>query len=781
MAEEVEDIIIIEDNDVAGTDDYDTTSDDSEKKKKIIIFSAISAVLIVIIILSIVAALSSDKPQEPQQYPIYDIEEKLDEDEIKDKGLEISKLENMIAKAAYLYENGSQAKALHLYEKIAQYSESISQYNLGVAQLKNKQYETALKTFSKAIENGEKRCVSAINAAVCSLHLNNKKSFNYYIDLAYAYLPAEQDSPLYSYYYSIIQYYKHNYLESLSALQNPSTNEYMDVQNHLASKINALFSNNYNAIEELEKNYTYKDSLSLGLLYGRIGDLALSEKYLKEAINHSIEPVRSALALSYTYLKSGRVTSAGKLIENTTDMFPEEVYKPYPIKVRLKDELLDPEKAQLSYKKEMKTSKLIKYQKIFYFSPYKIFNANSTIDYIRKGNTNIYIDNINSATNYLKKSKSTSSVNKGIVEAIKMALSFDLRDANNKLEDLIKIQPNHSILQYNLALTYAQMGDISNAYEHFLKSYHLDAKNYLSGIYASMCAELLNKNKTKLVSIVKESMLLEDDSEEMQFYKTILYITENNSISAADWLYNDYKERPVYLALSTIIANDVGNQDIARRSTESLVDLFPNDIVPHMMYIDNHFDDLKPKKYAFKVLNYLKKQHFNYNDLFYGPFLARHLYIKQNLITGNLYYLRDTIRKELETTKQYTHELTSALALASLYDGAFEESYVLYNNLIDTLKVRDAHTLFLGAVASTAAGHNANAIALLELSKLKDKTFNESRYALGLLYLETQNNDGATIQLKMVGDDGFISRYFTFDIDTDKLYLQKTLAKKGKL
>ncbi|MCW9026821.1 MAG: hypothetical protein OQJ77_05845, partial [Thiovulaceae bacterium] len=513
---------------------------------------------------------------------------------------------------------------------------------------------------------------------------------------------------------------------------------------------------------------------------GRIGDTALAEKYMQEAMSNNIEPVKSALALSYIYLKSGRVASAGKLIQNTTDMFPEEVYKPYPIKVRLKDELFDPEKAQISYKDDIKTSKMIKYHTIFYFSPYKIFNASSTIDYIRKGNTNIYIDNINSAKNYLKKSKSTSSVNKGIVQAIKMALSFDLRDANEKLKELVNIQPKHSILHYNLGLTYAQMGDTTNAYKHFIKSFHLDAKNYLSGIYASLCADLLDKDKKRLLNTLKESMLLEDESEEIQFYKTLLFISNNNSSSASDWLYNDYKQRPIYLALEAIIAHDMNNKQIAKKATTTLSTLFPNDILPHIMYIDTHFEDLKPKKYAFEVQKYLKKQKFKYDDLFYGPFITRHLYVQQSLITGNLYYTRKLLRDELETTRKNTEALTSALALASLYDKEYEESYVLYNNLIDNLKVRDSYTLFLGAVASTAANHNANAIALLELAKMKNKKSKQSRYALGLLYLETQNNAGASIQLNMVGDNNFKSKFFTFDIDTDKLYLHKTLAKKDK-
>jgi tetratricopeptide (TPR) repeat protein len=778
MAEEVEEIIIIEDDDVAKADGH-VVSEDSDKKKKIIIFSAISAVLIVIIILSLVAVLSSDK--KPQKsYDLDSIEEKLDENDDRKKPLEITKLENMIAKAAYLYENGSQQKALNLYEKIAQYSESISQYNLGVAQLKNKQYDTALKTFAKAIQNGEKRCVSAINAAVCSLHVNDNKSFDYYIDLAYAYLPAEIESPLYSYYYALIQYYKNNYLEALSALNNPTTQEYISAQKHLASKINALYENNYAAIENLEKKYNKKDALSLGLLYARVGDLPLAKKYLQEAMTNSIEPVRSALALSYVYLKEGKVTMAGKMIQNTTDMFPEEVYKPYPIKVKLKDELFDAQKAQVAYVDELKNSKLVKYSKLFYYSPYKIFNANTTIDYIRKGNTNIFIDNVDSAKKYLQKSKSTSSVNKGIVQAIKTALTFDIRDANKKLKELVKIQPKHSILHYNLGLTYAQLGDFQNAYEHFKRSFHLDAKNYLPGIYATMCADLLNIEHKKLLNVLKESMLLEDESEEMQFYRALLFISQNNSISAADWLHNDYKQRPIYLAVEACIASDIGNENVLKRATTNLVALFPNDIVPHVMYIDAHYSDLSTEKYAFEVQNYFKEQKLNYYDLFYGPFITRHLYIQQALITGRLYHIRTILRDELETTQKYTQEITSALALASLYDGAYEEAYVLYNNLIDTLKVRDYYTLYMGAVASTAADHSANAIALLELSKMKNKAFKESRYALGLLYLETQNNEGAAIQLNTVGDEGFKSKYFTFDIDTQKLYTQKVIAKKDK-
>ncbi len=780
MAEPQEEIIIIEESEAAA--DYEVDSNAPElqsdnKKKKIIIFSAIGAILVAIIVISLVLIFSSPKEQE-QIYSLDFIEEKLDQ--YDQKPVELSKLEVMIAKANYLYSHGSKEKALNLYEKIAEFSESISLYNLGVSQLKSEQYDTALKTFAKAILNGEKRCVSAINAAVCSLHLKDKKSFDYYINLAYAYLPQENKSPLYSYYYTLIQYYSNNYLEALSSLNNPTTEAYPKIQKQLSARINALYGNNHVAIENLEEDYENSDAFSIGLLYARVGDLTLAKQYFQDAMKRNIEPVKSALALSYIYLKSGLVGSAGKLIENTTDMFPDEVYKPYPIKVTLKDELFDPAKAQDSYRANVIKNRFMTFHKIFYYSPYKIFDAHKTISYIRKGNSNMFIDNIQNAQAYLNKSTTSSSVNIGIVKAIKMALSFKVREANEKLKQLIKIQPKHSILNYNLGLTYAQLGEIPQAYKYFIKSFNLDAKNYLSGIYGVMCAKLLDKEHTKLLATIKESILLEEESENIRFIKTILYISDNNTVSALDWLHNDYKHRPIYLALEAIIAQELNNKDIASRATKALVSLAPNDILPHMMYIDAHFNDLKQKEYAFKVMNYLKEQKFNFDDLYYGPYITRYLYVQQNLITGKLFFLRKQLRDVLETTQNNTQEIVSSLALATLYDKDYEESYVLYNHLIDDLKVRDSNTLFLAAVASTAAEHPANAIALLELAKMKNRTNKENRYALGLLYLEAQNNIGAKIQFKQIGDEGFISRYFNFEIDTQKLYLQRVLANKGE-
>jgi len=782
MAESPEEIIIIEDSDAVldaqGSESSGVTVDDEEaKKKKLILFGGIAIIVVLLIaVTAVLLVLKSKKEHKANNKTITYIDQQIDKEQ-KPK-IEPSKLENMIAKANYLYESGSKNKALSLYEQIATYSEAISDYNLGVAQLKEGQYELARSTFEKAIANREKICVSAINAAVCSLHLNDEENFHYYIDLAYAYLPYEIDSPLYSYYHTLINYYNQNYFAALNTLKNSTANEYKIVQNHLSAKINALYNNNYDALDALERNDDEKDEFSLALLYARIGDFALASTHLDNVIAKEKYPLKAPLALGLIDLKAGHIAKAAKEIKSVTAKFPKKVYEPYPINVKLKDSLFDPIKAQRHYRKEIVDSKDVLFQKIFYFSPYKVFNANQTISYIRKGNANIYIDNVESAKKYLSKSSASSSVNAGIAKAIKKALSFKIREANEALQKLVKIQPKHSTLQYNLALTYAQLGDMKKANEHFLRSYYLDAKNYISGIYAVMTAQLIDKDYYKLKSILKDALSQEEDSDEIERYKTLLYIAEGDYLSAIEWLDTEHKQRPLYLIMDVIIASKLKKYDYAQNAATKLLAMQSSDILPNIIYMDTHFAKLSEEDYAKEVLKYLKSKDFHYADLYYGPFITRYLYIQENLLTGRLYFLQTQLEKELVATTQDSRDMEAALALVYLYNKEFEKSYTLYNHLIDELKVRDAHTLYLGAVASTAAQHHANAIALLELSKIKNPNFYESRYALALLYMEVENNDGAVIQLERIKKDGFESNYFEFNINTQKLLFQKQHQEK---
>jgi len=772
MAEEQEEIIIIEEADAAGVEKTAaaTSEPTGEKpsllKNKRLILIIAGAVGLLLLIGGGVAFFSSHSAQEakPTEQPIAEAVKPSQENIIAP-----SALENMIERANYLYANGNPTEALKLYEKIALYSEAISQYNLGVVQLKEGEYKEALENFKHSITNGENRCVSAINAAVCCLNLKREKEFNYYIKMADSYLPQESGSPMYSYYYSLVNYYKGNYLEALSALKHPTTEEYQTIQNKLRAKIDAMYGSFTDAIDALENPRQEEDSFSRGLLYANLGDLKSAKKYLTDAIKQNDEPVEEQLALALVNLKMGLHEEAAKLIKDSTDTYRNDVYAPYPIHVFLKPSLYNPDDIQRLYRKSSGDNRQQVYRSIFYFAPYKIFNAEQTINYIRKGNANIYIDDIESAKEYLKTSTRASSVDYGIVLAIQKALKFRLRDANAQLLALLKRNPQHSILHYDLALTYAQMGDMSKAHEHFLRSYYLDANNYMSGIFAVMCSDMIGKNNPKLTSILKDNLSQEPEKEEFELYRVLLDITQNNFPSASKWLDNHYKERPLYLALNVLIATEMEQYDVARKSAKRLSALQPHDMLPNLMAIETNFSDMKPKAFASSALNYLKKQTFHYDDLYYGPQLTRDKAVQMAAMTGQLTPFIKRLETILPTTTDNTVDIISALAEGHFYNQDFEKSYVLYNQLIDTYKIRDEQTLFLGACASIGAEHYENAIALLELSRIKNPSYSETRYALGLLYMQTFNNQAAVNLFGKMGNTGFQSRYFDFSIDTDKL------------
>jgi predicted Zn-dependent protease len=510
--EDEEEIIIIEDIDAAGeplqSSDNDISSikddlDNGAKNKQIMMIAG-GGIALLLIILIVVLILQKHTVNNKHPQPMLTISKKLSQPSTPT--MSPSQVEQMIAKANYLYNNNNKQEALHLYEQIAHYNEALSQYNLGVAQLKGKHYKQAFLTFQKAISNNEKVCESAINAAVCALHLYQPASFEYYINLAYAYLPNEVNSPLYSYYYTLIKYYQGHYLEALSALKHPTSKYYYSQQQLLKSKLDSLFGNYDSAIDAINNSSKEADALTRGLLYANIGNYTLAQKYLSQEVLQQQKPLRGGLALALVNLKAGDYQDAVKELKDVTSSYPNKVYTIYPVKVSLKDSLFNPVLAQKQYKQMLNHSTAVTYAQIFYFAPYKIFNANSTLNYIRRGNANIYLNDIASATNYLQQGRSLSAVNLVIAKAIKDALSYKLRDANKQLQKITKKEPQNSILQYNLALTYAQLGNIQEAYKHFTSSYYLDAKNYLAGIFALMSAQLLHKDNTHFNTILKENL-----------------------------------------------------------------------------------------------------------------------------------------------------------------------------------------------------------------------------------------------------------------------------------
>ncbi len=730
----------------------------------IILIIIISVLLIFLGVFLIYLFLNKEKPQKNEDTIVKEIVKKIEKKE-KIPNLEPSQLEEMIKKANYLYTHGNKKEALKIYESVSLYNEAISNYNIGVALMKEKKYKEAIEYFKNSIANRENVCVSYLNSAVCALHLKNREDFQKYIKKAKAALPQEINAPLYSYYMALINYYEQNYIESLIPLNHPTSKFYKDRQNYLKSKIEAFLNNDLAAIDALERVKRYETYFALGLLYARIGDYDIALNNLQTALNEGGDELRIKTAISIIYNKTGELESSSKLLKELYKKYGEKLNPIYPIKVKLKESLFDIQKAQEDFKHNLFLDKEKAAGVLFYFTPYKVFDAKQTINAIKKGGVSIFVDEINPAIKYLKTSSTISKVNLAISEGIKAAIDKDIYKANEIFKRYLKLYPKHSVLHFNLALTYAQIGNYIDALKHFKRSYHLNSKNYLAGLYAALIENILHKDNRMIINIIKEDIeQSEMDKDKKHFLFTLASLASNLSSSLLDWLYIKDSKNPLYNALGIIISNKLKKEEEYKKFAKNLYKTLPTDLMANLFYMDSKFRNEDIKSYARDIQDTIIRPKFSLESYEGGYYIAKILYTKMLQISGLLNHEKERLKRKIVQTSKSPIGLLQTIAYLYIYTNDFEESYTIYNELIDTFKQQDSKTLFFASVASIAADHHANAIALLELAKLTNPYNYESRYALGLLYQEIKNFEAASIQYAKIGDIGFKSEYFTFDI-----------------
>jgi tetratricopeptide (TPR) repeat protein len=561
--------------------------------------------------------------------------------------------------------------------------------------------------------------------------MGDKKLFNYYKNLAYITLPEMSKSKSYPYYYAVVMYYMGYEWEALKALKNQ--NPYIKRSNQLKSAIYEYY-NNYALAQELENNPFYK-----GLSLAEIGEYQLARRYLTLSKNP-----KAKFALGLVDLKLSLFKEASKYIK-------EPNY--YPIRMYLKKSLFDVKVAQKDFAKTfLKTNKDF-YDLFFYFAPYKVFNLNQTINFLKKGVAGIPIGAIKESKNYLYKSATSSALNIEISKALRLAINGHIYLSNKYFLKLLKKKPTSYILQYNLALTYAQMGDYAKAYEHFLRAYHLNPKDIYSGLYALMALDKLDKNNKYLLASIKEDL---DKNSSL-----VLAVIQNNTVEMSRALEEKAISDP------TILVARIASEMILGRDPQNdaliLKNMYPKDIVANILYFYSTHLNEPVNRIALDFQALFFGKDWSMNEFYYGSFLAREWLFKFAKISGLLNSLREEI---LIKAKEETFDLIPVLkrlAFANLYTKHFEEAYVIYNDLINNKNISDPATLYNAAVAAVGANHHANAVALMELAKLKNPSYYEARYGLGLLWQEANNLRAAKIQYIRI-PDGFKSKFFDFNI-----------------
>ncbi|EAH4479961.1 tetratricopeptide repeat protein [Campylobacter coli] len=677
---------------------------------------------------------------------------------------DMTRVDGMIQKANALYLKGEVEQALKVYEQIAVYNESLSNYNLGVSQMNEGKFDEAFDSFKKAIANGENQSVAAINAAVCALKLNDKEKFKYYIDLAQVYLPKEGKSKLYDYYLALINYYKGYYPEALQMLQRVNSEPYTDVAKYLSAKIYAKMDFDAKSVQQLNTQGSFEPSLSLGLLYARMGEYDKAKIALNTAMKIERDFNQSLSALTLVDIKTGDFQDMLLRLQDTyrNDEDKYKILDRYKIKVRLNKELFNIAIAQRNFSNDILKKQKDQFDLLFYFAPYQVFDSKQASLYIKKANITNFVDDSSDGQSYLARSQALSSTNVKISNIINDALNQKLRLANKEFQALLEDYPEHSILQYNLALTYAQMQNYELAYKHFSSSYHLNPKNYLAGAFAMFCGKLSDNDTTKLYHEILDNIAA-DSNFKANMQKNMLFLANGDYISMLPYLDENGQKTPLNLIFETIIAknNNLNNQvdvRIAKLRSE-----LPQDIVANILYFNSLNSNLNIKEYAQNAQIHFKNLQVDYRSVFGGSNIARELYVNLMHIAGLLNLERQKFKTLINTSKVKDEGMIQTLAYLDIFAQQYEESYALYNALIDEYGAKDSRTLFLASVAAVGANNPNSAIALLQLSKLTDKNNKESKVALGLLYQEVGNYEAAMTQYRTLPND-FKSEFFTFDI-----------------
>ncbi|EHR2183258.1 tetratricopeptide repeat protein [Campylobacter coli] len=677
---------------------------------------------------------------------------------------DMTRVDGMIQKANALYLKGEVEQALKVYEQIAVYNESLSNYNLGVSQMNEGKFDEAFDSFKKAIANGENQSVAAINAAVCALKLNDKEKFKYYIDLAQVYLPKEGKSKLYDYYLALINYYKGYYPEALQMLQRVNSEPYTDVAKYLSAKIYAKMDFDAKSVQQLNTQGSFEPSLSLGLLYARMGEYDKAKIALNTAMKIERDFNQSLSALTLVDIKTGDFQDMLLRLQDTyrNDEDKYKILDRYKIKVRLNKELFNIAITQRNFSNDILKKQKDQFDLLFYFAPYQVFDSKQASLYIKKANITNFVDDSSDGQSYLARSQALSSTNVKISNIINDALNQKLRLANKEFQALLEDYPEHSILQYNLALTYAQMQNYELAYKHFSSSYHLNPKNYLAGAFAMFCGKLSDNDTTKLYHEILDNIAA-DSNFKANMQKNMLFLANGDYISMLPYLDENGQKTPLNLIFETIIAknNNLNNQvdvRIAKLRSE-----LPQDIVANILYFNSLNSNLNIKEYAQNAQIHFKNLQVDYRSVFGGSNIARELYVNLMHIAGLLNLERQKFKTLINTSKVKDEGMIQTLAYLDIFAQQYEESYALYNTLIDEYGAKDSRTLFLASVAAVGANNPNSAIALLQLSKLTDKNNKESKVALGLLYQEVGNYEAAMTQYRTLPND-FKSEFFTFDI-----------------
>lgn len=300
-----------------------------------------------------------------------------------------SQVDAMMQKASLLYEQGQKDEALHLFDKIASFSQGIASHNLGVIKFKEKDFNGALDLFDSSIASKENASVSAIDALVTAYHLQDADLYYHYLKIVRDTLYKDYKKSFYSYAYALKSYYAGEYFEALSPLMHPNSNAFLKPNARLASKLFLMFKDETNAYKQLQKSANAQDALALGLLQARLGHYKQALEHLQHYLHNYPKDLNALMALELVSLKKGDTLKASEALKLASHTQEDTLLANsfYPIKPTINPMFLDKERAKERFwnTQYFEGKRDFIYRLLFYYAPFKVLDSKETLGVIEEG------------------------------------------------------------------------------------------------------------------------------------------------------------------------------------------------------------------------------------------------------------------------------------------------------------------------------------------------------------------------------------------------------------
>ena len=587
-------------------------------------------------------------------------------------------------KAVLYFRKGEYKDALRLFEKTSKVFEAPSLLNMGIIYYKQKDYEKAKELFNK-IHSKKTNLLNQPYSFISSCYylFEITKDDKYMLDLVTIF----QNSKKLSEYNELITDIKDAILKELA-------NRYLMIED---------YENALGALNAMSYSLDLKKAMILIKLNNFQKASTILKKIREEEKNSEI--LNKVLWISaYSSLKQNNFEDAQEILDLINDRKKDfNVNIQMPLEIFFNKDLYS---YKDYYKSIMKFDEDRMYDFIYYFAPFVFSDSKEIIYDSVKGF--IYgkaqsVENLENMVEY----------NTKFIRLVKQ----DPIKRVNELKNIIKTD-SKAYIYYNLALSYAQINDFTNAYKNFEKAYKLSPGNKLysvmylitankisadipekqraildknikdsGGLYSYFAKELYKLFVNSTYNVVEASQ----SYEKTVFYKAIDFLKKmnNNENLSNHQLLEDYERDPFIYLLKLVQKNK--NEDeyrYAARVQDAVTLKYNNNFLDSSLITSKYYIDI------LRAFGVFSRVDFNIDGNNNPSYLVTKAY--SDLYLSKPLTSIETL-KRLKDEFGYENRFTMYLSTASFLESLRPEEASIQISLIKAF-YKDKDTDFLTAI-----------------------------------------------------------------------------------